>query len=74
MLRHTFVTTSFDAGVDLRPVAARHADPRTTTRYERARKILERHLSYILAAYMASVPDEGERTKNRPRERWLRLG
>jgi site-specific recombinase XerD len=29
MLRHTFVTTSFDAGVDLRDVqiAARHADP-----------------------------------------------
>jgi hypothetical protein len=30
--------TSFDAGVDLRDVkiAARHADPRTTTRYDRA--------------------------------------
>jgi integrase/recombinase XerD len=40
MLRHTFVTTSFDAGVDLRDVqiAARHADPRTTMRQvERAR-------------------------------------
>ena len=34
MLRHTFVPTSFDAGVDLRDVqiAARHADPRTTMR------------------------------------------
>ena len=34
MLRHTFVTTSFDAGADLRdvPIAARHADPRTTMR------------------------------------------
>jgi len=32
MLRHTFVTTMLDAGVDLRDVqiAARHADPRTT--------------------------------------------
>jgi site-specific recombinase XerD len=31
MLRHTFVTTMLDAGVDLRDVqiAARHADPRT---------------------------------------------
>jgi hypothetical protein len=30
-LRHTFVTTMLDAGVDLRDVqiAARHADPRT---------------------------------------------
>jgi integrase/recombinase XerD len=36
MLRHTFVTTMLDAGVDLRDVqiAARHADPRTTMRYE----------------------------------------
>jgi site-specific recombinase XerD len=56
MLRHTFVTTSFDAGVDLRDVqiAARHADPRTTMRYDRARQNLDRHPNYILAAYMAS--------------------
>ena len=65
-MRHTFVTTiqpvpitrfaSFDAGVDLRDVqiAARHADPRTTMRYDRARKNLDRHPNYILAAYMAS--------------------
>ena len=40
MLRHTFVTTMLDAGVSLRDVqvAARHADPRTTMRYDRARK------------------------------------
>ncbi len=56
MLRHTFVTTMLDAGVDLRDVqiAARHADPRTTTRYDRARHNLDRHPNYILAAYMAS--------------------
>ncbi len=55
MLRHT-VTTMLDAGVDLRDVqiAARHADPRTTMRYDRARKNLDRHPNYILAAYMAS--------------------
>jgi integrase/recombinase XerD len=55
-LRHTFVTTMLDAGVDLRDVqiAARHADPRTTTRYDRARQNLDRHLNYILAASMAS--------------------
>jgi len=42
MLRHTFVTTMLDAGVSLRDVqiAARHADPRTTMRYDRARKSL----------------------------------
>jgi integrase len=56
MLRHTFVTTMLDAGVDRRDVqiAARHADPRTTMRYDRARKNLDRHPNYILAAYMAS--------------------
>ena len=56
MLRHTFVTTMPGAGVDLRDVqiAARHADPRTTMRYDRARQNLDRHPNYILAAYMAS--------------------
>ena len=56
MLRHMFVTTMLDAGVDLRDVqiAARHADPRTTMRYDRARNNLDRHPNYILAAYMAS--------------------
>ena len=57
LLRHTYVTTMLDAGVDLRDVqiAARHADPRTTMRYDRARKNLDRHPNYILAAYMASA-------------------
>src|SRR5689334_1793803 len=56
MLRHTFVTTMLDAGVDLRDtqIAARHADPRTTMRYDRARNNLDRHPNYILAAYMSS--------------------
>ena len=56
MLRHTFVTTMLDAGGSLRDVqiAARHADPRTTMRYDRARKNLDRHPNYIPAAYMAS--------------------
>jgi integrase/recombinase XerD len=56
MLRHTFPTTMLDAGVSLRDVqiAARHADPRTTMRYHRARNNLDRHPNYILAAYMVS--------------------
>ena len=51
-LRHTML----DAGVDLRDdqIAARHADPRTTMRYDQARKNLDRHPNYILAPYMAS--------------------
>jgi site-specific recombinase XerD len=41
-LRHTMVTLALDAGVSLRDVqdAARHADPRTTRRYDRARHAL----------------------------------
>ncbi len=56
MLRHTR-HHDFDAGVDLRDVqiAARHADPRTTMRYDRARTNLDRHPNYILAAYMSSA-------------------
>jgi hypothetical protein len=42
--------------VDLRDVqiAARHADPRTTMRCDRARTNVDRRPNYILAAYMAS--------------------
>jgi integrase/recombinase XerD len=35
-------------------IAARQADPKTTMRYDRARKNLDRHPNYILATYMAS--------------------
>jgi hypothetical protein len=49
--------TSFDAGVPLRDVqeAAFHADPRTTMRYDRARGSLDRHATYIVAAYIAGA-------------------
>ena len=48
---------SFDAGVPLRDVqeAASHADPRTTMRYDRARASLDRHATYIVAAYIAGA-------------------
>jgi site-specific recombinase XerD len=54
-LRHSFITAALDAGVPLRDVqiAARHADPRTTTRYDRARNNIDRHASYIVAAFIA---------------------
>jgi integrase/recombinase XerD len=57
-LRHAFITAaSFDAGVPLRDVqeAASHADPRTTMRYDRARGSLDRHATYIVAAYIAGA-------------------
>jgi integrase/recombinase XerD len=43
MLRHTFVTTMLDGpNVCDVQIAARHADPRTTMRYDRARTNLDR--------------------------------
>ncbi len=56
-LRHAFITAALDAGVPLRDVqeAASHADPRTTMRYDRARVSLDRHATYIVAAYIAGA-------------------
>jgi site-specific recombinase XerD len=56
-LRHAFITAALDAGVPLRTVqeAASHADPRTTMRYDRARVSLDRHATYIVAAYVAGA-------------------
>jgi hypothetical protein len=56
-LGHVFITAALDAGVPLRDVqeAASHADPRTTMRYDRARASLDRHATYIVAAYLAGA-------------------
>jgi integrase len=56
-LRHAFITAALDAGVPLRDVqeAASHADPRTTMRYDRHRGSLDRHATYIVAAYLAGA-------------------
>jgi integrase/recombinase XerD len=56
-LRHAFITAALDAGVPLRDVqeAASHADPRTTRRYDRARASLDRHATYIVAAFIAGA-------------------
>jgi integrase len=54
-LRHAAITNALDAGVPLRDVQimARHADPRTTTRYDRNRLDLDRSAVYVLTAYIA---------------------
>jgi integrase len=56
-LRHAFITAALDAGVPLRDVqeAASHADPRTTMRYDRARVSLDRHATYVVAAFLAGA-------------------
>jgi integrase/recombinase XerD len=36
-------------------ITARHADSRTTMRYDRARNNLDRHASYIVTAFIAGA-------------------
>lgn len=56
-LRHAAITNALDAGVPLRDaqILARHADPRTTEHYDRARGNLERHGVHFLTAYVAAA-------------------
>ena len=56
-LRHAYITACLDAGVPLRDVqiAARHSDPRMTTRYDRARGNLDRHANYVVSAFIAGA-------------------
>jgi hypothetical protein len=35
--------------------AASHADPRTTMRYDRARRSLDRHATYIVSTFIAGA-------------------
>ena len=55
MLRAAFIMAALDAGVPLREVqvAARHADPRTTTVYDRRRQDFDRHAAYVVVAFVA---------------------
>ena len=56
-LRHAAIINALDAGVPLRDaqILARHADPRTTEHYDRARGNLDRHGVHFLTAYVADV-------------------
>jgi integrase len=53
--RAAFIMAALDAGVPLRDVqtAARHADPRTTTIYDRRRQNFDRHAAYVVVAFVA---------------------
>ena len=64
MLRAAFIMAASDAGVPLRDVqlAARHADPRTTTIYDWRRQNLDRHAAYAVVAFVTSGrPDRRDR-------------
>lgn len=65
VLRHGFITDALEAGVPLHVVqdAAGHKDPRTTQRYNRARRRLDGHPAYTVATAMAERldTDQGSR-------------
>ena len=54
MLRAAFIMAALDAGVPLRDVqlAARHADPRTTTIYDRRRTNFDKHAAYVVVSFI----------------------
>ncbi|MGI8613835.1 MAG: tyrosine-type recombinase/integrase [Nocardioidaceae bacterium] len=56
-LRCTFCTTGLVAGIAIRDMqhAMRHADPRTTLRYDMAKASLDRHAARALASYLAGM-------------------
>jgi integrase len=55
MLRAAFIMCALEAGVPLRDVqiAARHADPRTTTIYDHRHQSFDRHAAYVVVAFVA---------------------
>ena len=54
-MRRTACTAGLNSGVPLRDMqyAMRHADARTTMRYDMARANLDRHAAHSVAAYLA---------------------
>ncbi len=59
-LRHAAITAALNAGAHLRDVQdfTRHADPKTTTRYDRNRHSLDRHATYAIAQYIAGSEEK----------------
>ena len=55
MLRAGFIMCALDAGVPLRKVqvAARQADPRTTTVSDHRRQNFDKHAAYVVVAFVA---------------------
>lgn len=56
-LRHAAITAALDAGLELRDaqVFARHADPRTTTHYDRNQYNLDRHGAHTVSRWFATA-------------------
>lgn len=74
-LRHSFITAALDAAVPLRDVqeAASHSDPRTTMRYDRRRRSLDRHTTHVVSTFVAGATTSGSGVRAVHRQR-SRLG
>ena len=57
MLGAVFIIAALDAGVALGDgkIAARHADPRTTTVYDRRRENLDRHAACVVVTFVGAI-------------------
>jgi len=66
-MRYSFATLYLDAGGSLRDLqnALGHADPRTTRRYDRARRTAERAPGDLVAAYLAGPASAARRGPGR---------
>lgn len=60
LLRHSCITNALESGASIRKVQdlARHAEPRTTMRYDRNRNNLDDHAVHSLVAFIAPPQDE----------------
>jgi integrase/recombinase XerD len=66
MLRSALIMDALDAGVPLRyvQIAARRADPRTTTVYDRRRENFDRHAAYATVAFVTGGQSENVTTRS----------
>jgi integrase/recombinase XerD len=55
-LRRAFITSGLEFGLSIRDmqIAARHSDPRTTTRYDLSASNLDKHANHVLGARFAA--------------------
>ncbi len=65
LLRHSCITNALESGASIRKVQdlARHAEPRTTMRYDRNRTNLDDHAVHSLVAFIAPADDVSSSTE-----------
>lgn len=68
LLRHSCITNALESGASLRKVQdlARHAEPRTTMRYDRNRTNLDDHAIHSLVAYISQAETAPQIPEGRP--------